>query len=112
MHEVGLMTQTLELAEQLASEQGAHAIHRLVLRVGACSGVDADALRFAFEAASEGTLAAEATLDIECVDAVCWCSTCEAEFEPTGPIFLCPRCGMAAPLRRGGELDLVSLEVS
>jgi Zn finger protein HypA/HybF involved in hydrogenase expression len=62
MHEVGLMTETLDLAAAVAREQGAGIIHRMVLRVGAFSGVDADALRVAFEAASVGTVAAGASV--------------------------------------------------
>ena len=113
MHEIGLMTQTLDLAEGLAREQGARAIHRLVLRIGAFSGVDAGALRFAFETAADGTLAAGATLQIEEVAAACWCAACKIEFEPGSPVFACPGCGdVSAGLRRGGELELASLEVS
>ena len=113
MHEVGLMTQTLEMADGLAREQGARTIHRLVLRVGVFSGVDADALRLAFEAASPGTSAASAALEIEEVAARCWCARCLAEFEPPGALFQCPACGdLARELRSGDELELATLEVS
>jgi hydrogenase nickel incorporation protein HypA/HybF len=113
VHEVGLMTQTLEMAEAIAREQGARNIHRLVLRVGAFSGVDGDALRFAFDAAAAGTLAASAILDIEAIAAVCWCETCQTEFQPPGPYFACPGCGaVSRELRHGNELELATLEVS
>lgn len=113
MHEVGLMTQTLELAATLTREQGARAIHRLVMRVGAYSGVDADALRFAFEAASADTPAAGASLVIEEIPARCWCPRCQIEFEPPGPLFACPTCEtIAMDMRQGDELELATLEVS
>jgi hydrogenase nickel incorporation protein HypA/HybF len=101
MHEVGLMTQALDLAAALAHEQNAQTIHRLVLRVGAFSGVDADALRLAFEAVSAGTVAAGASLVIEGVAPRCWCTRCQAEFAPPGPLFSCPNCATIArrPLR-------------
>jgi hydrogenase nickel incorporation protein HypA/HybF len=113
MHEVGLMTETLDLAAALAREQGAATIHRMVLRVGAFSGADPDALRVAFEAASAGTVAAGASLVIEEVAARCWCTHCQAEFEPAGPLFICPQCETVSwELRRGNELELMTLEVS
>jgi hydrogenase nickel incorporation protein HypA/HybF len=113
VHEVGLMMQTLDLAAALAREQGARVIHRLVLRVGVYSGVDTNALRFAFEAASPGTAAESASLVIEEMSARCWCSRCRAEFEPPGPLFACPNCdAIAHELRQGDELELATLEVS
>ena len=113
MHEVGLMTETLDLASKLASEQGAAKIVRLVLRVGAYSGVDAEALRLAFAAASPGTVAEHALLVIDEVAARCWCAVCRADFTPESPIFSCPTCGtVSRELRQGGELELATLEVS
>ncbi len=113
MHEVGLITETIDLATSLAKEQGAAKIHRLVLRVGAYSGVDAEALRLAFDAASPGTAAEHAQLVIDEVAARCWCAVCEAEFVPESPIFACPTCGnVSRELRQGGELELATLEVS
>jgi hydrogenase nickel incorporation protein HypA/HybF len=65
MHEAGLMQSALELAGGHARRAGAVAIRRVVLRVGALSGVEPDALRFAFEALAPGTPAAGATLELE-----------------------------------------------
>ncbi len=113
MHEVGIMTETLDLATSLAKEQGAVKIHRLVLRVGVYSGVDAEALRLAFDAASVGTPAEHALLVIDEVAARCWCAVCRAEFSPASPIFVCSTCGtVSQDLRQGGELELATLEVS
>jgi hydrogenase nickel incorporation protein HypA/HybF len=113
MHEVGLMTQTLDLAESIARENGATVIHRLVLRVGVFSGVDAQALRLAFDAAAAGTGAEHAMLEIEEVAARCRCVDCGNEFAPSDFVFLCPSCGALAPsLCAGDELELATLEVS
>ncbi len=113
MHEVGLMTETIDLASSFARDQGAVKIHRLVLRVGAYSGVDAEALRLAFDAASVGTAAEHALLVIDEIAARCWCAVCIVEFSPASPIFSCPTCGtVSRELRQGGELELATLEVS
>lgn len=112
MHEAGLMQSALELAAQAAESAGAVRIQRLVLRVGPLACVDPSALRFAFEALREGTLAETAALDIEEPAARCVCSACATEFEPQLPVFICPSCGAVAPQAiRGAELELASLEI-
>jgi hydrogenase nickel incorporation protein HypA/HybF len=65
MHEAGLMQSALDLAADHARRAGAGNIRRVVLRVGALSGVEPDALRFAFEAMAPGTPAAGAVLELE-----------------------------------------------
>jgi hydrogenase nickel incorporation protein HypA/HybF len=65
MHEAGLIQSALDLAADHARRAGAGTIRRVVLRVGAFSGVEPDALRFAFEALAPGTPAAGAALELE-----------------------------------------------
>jgi len=113
MHEVSLMTDTLELATRSARAAGASRIHALRLRVGQLSGVVPEALRFAFEALRPGTPAAEATLDIETVPARWWCRHCAREFDGEPPWSECPTCGQpSGEARAGFELELASMEVS
>lgn len=114
MHEVGIMESTLELAAAKAREQGASRIHRIVLRVGALSGVEPDALRFAFDAMAKSTPAAGAVLDLETVPACGRCPECDLEFKvDSGFIFTCPKCGrISGELSQGRELELARLEIS
>ena len=113
VHEVSIMKSTLDLAEQQARASGATAIHVLRLRIGTLSGVVTEALRFAFQALKQDTLAASATMEIEEIRPACWCGRCESEFEVNDYIYECPRCGdPSAELRRGREMALVSLEIS
>jgi hydrogenase nickel incorporation protein HypA/HybF len=113
MHEVSLLESTLELAVDYAHQQGATQIHRLTLRVGQLSGVIPEALQFAFDIVVQGTIAATATLSIETIPAICYCSTCHQDFQPTDWIYECPTCHqLSAKLLQGRDLELVSLEVS
>jgi hydrogenase nickel incorporation protein HypA/HybF len=113
MHEVGLMQSALELAEEQARLYGASRIHRITLRIGKLGGVAPEALAFAFDVVTAGTMADGATLGIESAAAVCFCAACRAEFAPEEFIFACPRCGVpSGDIRAGRELELVSLEVS
>ena len=113
MHEVGIIQSTLELAEQSARASGATQIHRLRLRVGRMTGVVREALEFAFEVVRAGTMAADATLEVETVPVACWCAQCRTEFVSDDLLYVCPGCGqLSGELRRGQELELASLEIS
>jgi hydrogenase nickel incorporation protein HypA/HybF len=113
MHEVGIMQNTILMAEEQARETGAARIHTLRLQVGTMSGVVPEALEFAFEVVRQGTLAESAHLEIERVEPACWCARCAAEFPCPDYDYTCPRCHeLSNELRRGTEMQLTSIEVS
>jgi len=113
MHEFGLAESTLALALDHAQRQGASRILEVRMQIGALSGVVKEAFEFAFEALAAHTMAAGATLVIEPVSVACFCRTCGREFETDAYAYLCPACGEASTeIRRGRELNLVSMEVS
>ena len=113
MHELGIMLEALEIAEGVARKADAQCIHRLQLRVGGLSGVVPEALRFAFEALAPKTMAAGAVLEIEVIAVIVRCAACEIEFEPANYFYECPQCGeLSSDVRRGREIDVMSVEVS
>jgi hydrogenase nickel incorporation protein HypA/HybF len=114
MHELGIMESTLAAALAAARDNGAHRVHRIVLRVGALSGAEPDALRFAFAAVTAGTPADGAVLEIDAVPARARCPDCAIEFVPgAGFITACPQCRrLCADLRSGRELELTRVEMS
>jgi len=113
MHEVGVMESALGIALKRAADEGAQHIHQLTMRVGPLSGVVAEALEFAFDVLSQGTIAEGATLQVERVPIVCYCRTCRREFQPDDLFCECPRCHTpGGEVRQGRELELASLEVS
>ena len=106
------MQSVLEIAERQARASGAVRIHEIRMRVGRMTGVVPEALDHAFTVLREGTLAAEARLEVESVPGVFWCLACAAEFESEDLVGGCPSCHAPSfDLRRGRELDVVSLEV-
>jgi hydrogenase nickel incorporation protein HypA/HybF len=113
MHEAGLMQNALDIAFKHAREAGASRIHRMKLRVGALSGVVPEALRMAFAAATPGTAAEGAELEVERVEVRCRCYQCGREFQPDEVVYLCSNCGEINSADEGGrELELASLEIS
>jgi hydrogenase nickel incorporation protein HypA/HybF len=113
MHEVGLMQSALAIALERAAEENALRIHRLRMRVGPLSGAVPEALEFAFDVLTRGTIAEGATLEVERVPIVCYCTTCRLEFRADDFFCECPRCHTpSTEVRQGRELDLASVEVS
>ena len=114
MHEVGIIESALEVIRREARAHSATRVTRVVMRVGAISGVDIDALRFAFEACTSGSIAAGAELEIESIAARAHCKNCAADFTiASGFIFQCPRCAaFSGDVRSGRELELARLEFS
>lgn len=107
------MQATLDAAIRQTRTAGATRIHVLRLRVGRLSGVVTDALEFAFEALRPGTPAEAAQIEIETVPATLWCASCRKEFESPEFLCECPACGaVSGELRRGREMELVSVEIS
>jgi hydrogenase nickel incorporation protein HypA/HybF len=71
-----------------------------------------DALQFAFETLTPGTLAEGAQLAIDEVPARFWCARCAREFEAEDLFGECPGCRRpSGELRAGRELEVASLEV-
>jgi hydrogenase nickel incorporation protein HypA/HybF len=71
-----------------------------------------EALDFAFEALTPGTLAEGSTLSVEHVPAKFWCRHCLKEFEAGELFSACPDCqNPSAELRAGREMELASLEI-
>ena len=101
MHEFGIVQTWLAAAREAARGRPLAALR---VRVGALSGVEPDALAFAFEAA-----APDARLDVETVPATRQCDACSAVFPFPGNGPACPACGSSrATWRSGFEIELVS----
>ena len=114
MHEAGIMESALAIVGREAASHGASRVERVTLRVGAISGAEPEALRFAFEALSPGTIAEGAELEIQSVPARAYCAGCDGDFTIGGGfVFECPVCrALSGDVRSGRELELARLEFS
>jgi hydrogenase nickel incorporation protein HypA/HybF len=112
MHELSLCQGLIDLLEAERAARGFQAIDRVQLAIGSWANVDPQALRFGFAAASPGTIADGATLDIEVVPAQVWCVPCAAQRRVTERSDPCPVCGGSQLLAQSGEeMRLAALEV-
>ena len=113
MHELSIALSLVDAAEQSAVAAGAQGVRRVNIRVGALSGVVAEALLFAYDVAAEGTLLEGSELVIEEVPVTVYCAGCDAETAVPAPMHLrCPRCDApTGDIRAGRELEITTLEV-
>ena len=81
MHELSLTQSIVELAVEHAQREKAVAIRSITVAVGALSGVVADAVEFAFDVCSKGTMAEGARLEIRHIAGRGRCLECHMESE-------------------------------
>ncbi len=98
MHEVGLMANVLEMVKSSAKDKGISSVRRIKLVVGELSMVQAESLRFAFEALSEDDMFRgvfqRTVLEIEEKVLECQCDRCGHSFPGMDHRFACPLCKM------------------
>jgi hydrogenase nickel incorporation protein HypA/HybF len=113
MHELSIVEALIEQVQREVERAGQSGqVRRLELIVGRLSGVSCDALRFAFELLSAGTLVAGAEIHIHEPKATCRCQACDARIEVDEITVRCPACGsMQVTIEGGRELLLQSIEI-
>ena len=106
------MALTQSVVEAVCEHAAGRRVSSVKLEVGALCAVVPEAMTFCFDLATEGTIAAGARLDIDVRPGMARCRSCDAHFELTDPILLCP-CGSAdVEVLAGRDLKILSMEVS
>lgn len=111
MHELSI---ALSMIEQIEAEAIKHkgAVARVYLRLGVLSGVDAQALQFAYELARAGTSLEKSQLGIEAVPMKVRCPRCQTTRHPEPNRVACPRCpSVPQEILAGTELEIQALEI-
>lgn len=112
MHELGIAQSILERArEESLRHHGARAV-KVGVRIGELSGVDPDALAFAFEVLTKETALEGISLEIDFCKRKQHCTACSREFETDATQTQCPDCGDRQTLCiAGDELDIMFIEL-
>ena len=112
MHELSIAQGIVELLKRHLPAGEKQVIKSIKLKVGDLTRIAPESLEYCFNAASEGTAAQGARLEIENVPAVYRCKECDSEFKAWNFIAICPTCGNpGAELISGDELDIVEIEL-
>jgi hydrogenase nickel incorporation protein HypA/HybF len=112
MHELSMTQSLVAIAEEHARRAGGTIIRGITLEVGELSGTVPEALEFAFDVCSKGTLAEGATLTIRRVPGHGHCAACLTEAECPELTAVCPVCGaLAFEFDAGLELRVIEMEI-
>jgi hydrogenase nickel incorporation protein HypA/HybF len=114
MHELSIVLNIIAEIGDESEARGLHGVEVVHLRVGVFSGVDPDAVLFAWGLACQDTPLEHARLDIETVPLTIHCDVCRQDCTPPSLYQLsCPVCGTpSATVVTGRELEVVALEVA
>lgn len=107
------MAEAVRMSVEAARAAGKGRVTGVRLRAGLLSGVVPEAMRFAWDVVTRGTIASGAWLEIESVAARAWCGRCAVEFACVDYFSECPECGgVSGELRRGRELEIAVVEMN
>ncbi len=112
MHELSIANSIFDTVSMEMTRLNLQSIQAVVLRVGALSAVDPEALRFSFEAITAETPLANTKLEIEQVAIQGKCKICGSKFTVEDFIFACPLCQSGQiEVTHGEEMEIAYLEV-
>jgi hydrogenase nickel incorporation protein HypA/HybF len=112
MHEMTLMASLLEILEEQARLEGFRQVKRVHLEIGRLSGVEPEAMRFAFDVATQGSVAEGADLVVLETAGRARCPACGGEGPAAAIYDPCPACGrFPQDIFQGREMRIVSLDV-
>ncbi len=109
---MGIVSGILDASIGAAERSGAIRITEVSVTIGELTEIVDDALHFAFDALTPGTLAEGATLTVTRVGARSRCGDCGTEYEHGRFDVSCPACGgYAVQLLQGRELSIDGVEI-
>jgi len=116
MHEVGIATSILEAGHRETERRPGAKLVGIGVRIGVLSGVDVEALRFAFECITAETDDGQVVLTTEKCPRMNRCEDCGQEFSSAelAPFSdaPCPRCSSThTSFVSGDQLDIAFIEV-
>lgn len=112
MHELSLTMDILEIVEKNAENLKAKIVHEIEMDVGELSGVEYDALIFAFENAPKSEILKNVKLIINKIPVKAVCNSCKHEFEECDYYTPCPKCNsFDINIEQGKEFKIKSIKI-
>lgn len=112
MHELSLCENIRQVLEQQAPLQHYHRVKTVWLEIGRLSGVEPEAIRFAFEIVMQGSVAERVLLEIVEVPGEAGCTQCLQTVEIQQGNAEGLRCGVhPSQIQNGEQMRIKELEV-
>ena len=113
MHELSVTQSILEIAQRHAEQAGAQRIVAVNLVIGDLTGFVDDSIQFYFDFLTKDTMAENAQLVFERVEARVRCHECGSEYAPPDSrLWTCPQCdALGGEIIAGKEFSVASIEI-
>ena len=112
MHEMSLAESVLQIIEDAARAQEFRRVRTVVLEIGRLAAVEAEAMRFCFDAVASGSIAEGARLEIFETPGAGHCAACGVTVALQEQYGLCPECGSPRiEIIAGNQMRVKDLEV-
>jgi len=112
MHELSIALGIVELAEKEAKKAGGKEIELIELEIGKLSGVEMEALDFAWPVAIKNTMLAKAVKKVDNPPGRAKCMECDFEFDVENLYDSCPICNSYfKDIFQGKELRIKSIVI-
>ena len=112
MHEYSVVQALLEQVEKFAAENDAQTVTKVVVKIGAMSGVEPYLLEVAFNTFKEQTVCDGAAFVMDVQPLTIRCRACGAQSEFPAARYRCPECeSLDVEVVDGEEMYLMSLEM-
>ncbi|HHH52458.1 MAG TPA: hydrogenase maturation nickel metallochaperone HypA [Bacteroidetes bacterium] len=112
MHELSIAMGIVELAEREAKKAGGNDIESIELEIGKLSGIEMEALDFAWPVATKGTMLENASMNVESPAGRARCLECDFEFDVENLYDSCPKCNSYfKDIFQGKELRIKSIVI-
>jgi len=112
MHEIGIANSILDTVQREVDRSPGSIPCKVGVRIGELSGVNPDALRFAFEVLTQESDFPQIQIEIQVCPRRHLCAECDLAFSVIEFDSRCPGCGHeTARCISGDELDIVYLEM-
>ncbi len=112
MHEYSIVQALLNQCEELAAQNDATTVTKVITKIGVMSGIETHLLETAFETFKEGTLCDGAEFVIHKQKLKLHCNECKEEFEVDEIAYCCIHCeSLNVKVLDGEDMYLMSLEM-
>ena len=112
MHEYSVVQALLNQCEEVAEQNNATKVTKVICKIGVMSGIEIHLLQVAFDTFKEGTLCDGAEFVINAQKLVVRCRECKEEYEIDEINYKCRNCGhLGMDTMDGEDMYLMSLEM-
>lgn len=112
MHEYSVVQALLNQCEEVARQNDASRISKVICKIGVMSGIEIHLLRVAFDTFKEGTMCEDAQLVIDEQKLKLRCRDCGDGYEIDEIIYKCRSCdSLSMDVIEGEDMYLISLEM-